>query len=200
MTILDTPTSQEKPKQKWMTPKKWVLAFIIVILLASLGLDAQAKSTINQKAADFHSFAVTLKYEVQTCNGPRSQGAQAYHQALLGHMAASTAINILTTAEAQCTPVGNNNLYNMDTTTIPGNLSNLHLAKAINYMNSWTFLSAAASLIDMKNIIINHHNTLAIQDLKNKEQQMKIQSKQAQLILNQAAKKVHGTNVNLNIP
>lgn len=187
-------------KQKWLTPKKGVLMFIVVIIIISIILDAQAKSTINQKAADFKSFVVTLKYEVQTCNGPRSQGAQAYHEVLSHALKPSMGIQILTTAEAQCTPIGNTNLYNMDTTTVPGNLQGLHLNKASHLLNSWAFLSAAASLIDMKELIINPHNVTAARDLKSKEKQMQIDSKQAQLILTKAAKKVHAQNIPLGLP
>lgn len=196
--MLDNATTEQK--RKWLTPKRGVLGFIVIIIILSLALDAQAKSTVNQRAADFNTFAATLKYEIQTCNGPRSQGAQAYHQVVLHAMKPSMGIQIVTTAEAQCTPVGNNNLYNMDTTTIPGNLGGLHLAKAGQIANSWTFLSAAATLVDMKKLIINPHNVAAAQDLKSKEKQMQVKAKQIQLILSKAAKKTHGNNISVGIP
>lgn len=199
MTILDNEIRSHQ-KRKWITPKKGVLGFIIIIIILSIALDAQTKSTINQKAADYTTFAATLKYEVQTCNGPRSQGYQAYQKVLSHQMKPSMAINIVTAAESQCTPIANTNIYNMDTTSVPSDLSGLHLAQTLKTMNYWTFLSAAATLVDMKELIINPNNAVAAHDLKSKEKQMKIQAQQTQLILSKAAKKTGAKNISLNIP
>ncbi|CAG4931224.1 hypothetical protein AXFE_23580 [Acidithrix ferrooxidans] len=186
-----SPTVFEPGTKPWYR-RTWAIATIAILAIAIVVVsDYPRSATKADRSSQYQILQTTMWGQIQSCNASLADSIIAV-TAIINKTSnqLSTAKAIVSNAEPNCSPIGNSDLLDLASTSIPNILQNYHINVIVNSLGSWAFPDAAQILIDFKGILVNPKNTALLADIVSHQKAMDRLAAKAQATMNLDAKEL----------
>ena len=181
------------PDQKPWYRRTWALAALGVVALTIVVVTDFPRSTnLTDRSSQYILVQTQVWSDIQSCDAGLASSITAVGE-ILDHRSTdvATANEIATQAEPNCSPVGNSDLLDLASITIPNILENYQVKQAITDLNTWAFPNAAAIINDLRGLLINPNDAKLRADVISRQKTMDALVADAQRILNTDAATFH---------
>jgi hypothetical protein len=135
------------------TPK-WMLAGAAVLVIGLVLAAIPHHPSTGQRAADLRGLVHDLNTDVESCAGGVTDSLTALREIQSGASGdMTTAVNIATTAAANCSPGNNMQMEDLVQYQAPESLASFHLDAAVNDLVTWAFPLAQRVQTDVASLV-----------------------------------------------
>ncbi len=140
----------------WPTRRapRWVMAAGAVLLTAAVAVGLSHRPTTGQRAADLRGLLHQLNADIESCSGGVRESLFVLHKIDAGTSRdVRTAVNVASTASANCSPANNELLDDLTSAQTPESLASYHLQAAITALIDWAAPNAQRVAADVATIL-----------------------------------------------
>jgi hypothetical protein len=133
---------------------RWVLAAGAVLLAAAVAVGLSHRPTTGQRATDLRGLLHQLSADIESCSGGVRESLFVLHRIDAGtSQDVKTAVNVASTASANCSPANNELLDDLTTAQTPESLASYRLQAAITALIDWAAPRAEQATADVATIL-----------------------------------------------
>ncbi len=135
------------------TPK-WMLAGAAVLVIGLVLAAIPHHPSTAQRAADLRGVVHDLNTDIESCAGGVTDSLTALREIQSGaSQDVKTAVNIASTASANCSPANNMQMEDLVQYQVPESLASFHLDTAVNELVTWAFPLAQRVQTDVASLV-----------------------------------------------
>lgn len=140
----------------WPTRRspRWLIAAGAVLLAVGVAVGIAHRPTTGQRATDLRTFLSLINSDIESCSGGVGESLSVLHTIDTGasHDVA-TALNVASTAAANCAPANNELLADLTSAQVPESLASYHLQSAITDLIDWAAPDAEQVPADVATVL-----------------------------------------------
>ncbi len=145
----------------------WILAIIVVAILAEVLIYYPTKTTLSEKQTDFKSIVTEMQTDVGGCAVGLPNAYDVMSRIHGGDTSnLKIASTIVTEDESDCTIAVNSDLYDMATLVPPTDLERYNLSPIVQEAYAWAYPGATAVLYDLNALLTHPDNVSDLTDMK----------------------------------
>ena len=133
---------------------KWWFAVAAVLVLAAVAVGLAHHPTSGERATDLNGVVQTINTDMESCAGGVRESLQALHLVQAGATGQVTkAESVASQGAANCMPVNNEQIDDLENYQVPESLASYRLQNAINDVISWAAPNAIAVQSDVATVL-----------------------------------------------
>jgi hypothetical protein len=145
-----------------------------LFVLGSVVFNLGFSTTRADRAADLRVLVSHVASDVASCNSSVRDSLTAYTEVVAGHPSErSSAEKVVAGDEPYCTPVGNTDLYDLETLEVPGSLKAYNLQPALQDLSQWAYPTGATAMTDVGVLLAHPEDAAARTDLQSRLMRMR---------------------------
>ena len=182
---------------------RYLAVGIGLFLLGSIVFNIGFSTNRNDRASDLRSLVSQVSSDLASCHSSVTDSFAAYDDVVNGHPGdRKKAEKVINGNQPYCTPVGNTDLYDLDTLEVPGSLRDYNLQPAVQNLGQWAYPDASNLIGDLGALLANPGDYKARTDLQSQINQMASLNDSAVATFDGAARNLRTTvdNIDLRTP
>lgn len=170
-----------------------------LFVLGSVVFNLGFSTSRGDRASDMRSLVSHVASDMAACNSSVRDSFTAYAEVGGQPSERSAAEKVISGNQPYCTPVGNTDLFDLDTLEVPGTLRAYDLQPVLQALGQWAYPDGAAVMTDLDLLLVRPGDSPAKQDLGSHLAQMRAIAASARGAFNRAGAALGTSVVNIDL-